>query len=1187
MSLLLDREIKETINFTATNFKIEEIEIGVCQVAGDSPYGVIYIDNVVEAEIPIIPPQTITPTYNYFNQMEMPGLVLCNPNRSELYPLGLAYEIKNILRYNALSELEFKYGRVSGSEDIYDAIQGKMVVLIKDIGYYIIESAPEELSGGAPIKTVSCHSLEAELISRRLTGFEGTYEFSDLLNTIVKLSPTWTIGTIDTSLLGVYRTFKSNNSTLYNFIMKDMEKAYLCIFLFNTFDKTISAMANSIPAPDTNIYLSLDNLGSKIEFKEVTEELCTALYCYGGDGLDITGVNPLGTKVIYNFGYFKTTEWMSQGLIDALDDWETLVEAAQPVYADKVTDLNILNADMLDMVAYYDELTAQYQSMITTRNGLLNQDPPGDTTEIDAKIAAQKIKISSAMADIALQQGAIDILQVELRKISNSLAFSQGIVFSNFQKNIDSIGDKIKVLDGEWEQIYTSASGSWPYFDQALMDSKRDDVKDLFGQAETNNDTLLNAIEALFSGVDFTIPNASVLIDLTGYLDAEIVTLNGLFSTLQSIIPNTSVTISIDEIRTKLLAYKEIIYFSANMTEVQYFELTTYIYENTYTNSNIKTYAGATKKKTMENFQTYSQQLYDKSLIVSARVSVPRYEFKGQFSNFLALKEFEPFTNELDLGKAITVGKDNDLSIVAVLLEIEITYDKPNDFNLTFSNSLRLDNSKYIYGDLMGEAAQLGSNLSALSTGSSNVLSEISFLGNSFIDDSFNGGLGNQTSALLDVPILGETSALTISGHQIMVSDSILPQRKGLSFGIGLSVEDDVINNRTVISGAGGGSGHIIVDEGITTLTQRAKLNFVGDGVTASDDGTNNSTIITIPGGGGSITLASDEHGLSLAGTVLDSYLLSTHVGTNSDGFNIWVGDGSGESSHGEIGATYGGANNISFGIDALYHDITGYKNIAIGSSTLHVNTTGHDNVAIGFEALLNSNSHQNIAIGSQSLISDTSGDDNVGVGHLALGHNTEGYSNTAIGTNSLHANIDGNYNIAIGESGLLLNTTGDKNIAMGLAAARANTIANNNIAIGNSALATNTTGDKNTIIGNDAAQDINITGSAGGQNTVIGYNAGRGITTGVNNTMLGANTNVGNVSNSVVVADGAGLVRFYSDATYKGKLTTAITSAKTLTLTSADTYNLTIPRTGTVAMVVISASEPTGLYAGMIWIDT
>jgi hypothetical protein len=45
------------------------------------------------------------------------------------------------------------------------------------------------------------------------------------------------------------------------------------------------------------------------------------------------------------------------------------------------------------------------------------------------------------------------------------------------------------------------------------------------------------------------------------------------------------------------------------------------------------------------------------------------------------------------------------------------------------------------------------------------------------------------------------------------------------------------------------GVGHTVQDEGVS-LTARSKLNFVGAGVTSSDDAVNDATVVTIPGGG-------------------------------------------------------------------------------------------------------------------------------------------------------------------------------------------------------------------------------------------------------------------------------------------------------------------------------------------------
>jgi hypothetical protein len=83
-------------------------------------------------------------------------------------------------------------------------------------------------------------------------------------------------------------------------------------------------------------------------------------------------------------------------------------------------------------------------------------------------------------------------------------------------------------------------------------------------------------------------------------------------------------------------------------------------------------------------------------------------------------------------------------------------------------------------------------------------------------------------------------------------------------------------------------------------------------------------------------------------------------------------------------------------------------------------------------------------------------------------------------------------------------------------------------------ALYSNTTGTNNTANGVQALYDLNITANDGsGNNTAIGYNTGRGIVTGVNNTILGANVTglASNLSNNIIIADGAGNQRINVDA--------------------------------------------------------
>jgi hypothetical protein len=117
--------------------------------------------------------------------------------------------------------------------------------------------------------------------------------------------------------------------------------------------------------------------------------------------------------------------------------------------------------------------------------------------------------------------------------------------------------------------------------------------------------------------------------------------------------------------------------------------------------------------------------------------------------------------------------------------------------------------------------------------------------------------------------------------------------------------------------------------------------------------------------------------------------------------------------------------------------------------------------------------------------------------------------------------------NIAIGSNSLIANTTGLQNIGLGSATLQLNTTSSNNTAIGSSALTLNTIGSSNTAIGSGSLS-VNISGT---QNTAIGVNSGSLITTGSNNTILGNYAGTSTLASNIVLSDGAGNVRLFSDA--------------------------------------------------------
>ena len=241
----------------------------------------------------------------------------------------------------------------------------------------------------------------------------------------------------------------------------------------------------------------------------------------------------------------------------------------------------------------------------------------------------------------------------------------------------------------------------------------------------------------------------------------------------------------------------------------------------------------------------------------------------------------------------------------------------------------------------------------------------------------------------------------------------------------------------------------------------------------------------------------------------------TTTLGIVVDGISINNGAGTGVSNiaigFNNLAANTTGAYNTAVGNNSLQANTTASGNTALGNFSLNANTTGAGNTAIGNLSLQsNTTGSSNTAIGSSSLTANTTGDNNVGLGYQSLNVNTTGGANTGIGYNSLQANTTGGNNTALGSQTLKSNTTASFNTAIGNNSLQLNTIGTNNTAVGYASLPANTTGSNN---------------------TAIGYASGGAITTGSNNTIIGEYVGTTTLTSNIVLADGLGNVRLFSDA--------------------------------------------------------
>lgn len=645
--------------------------------------------------------------FDKFNQLDPPAIFLCNPNRDRLASIGsIIYDTSLTLRFNALSEFSFKIPKsIDGGQttlDFYSKIKVKRQIFIDTVGYFIINSAVENNDGSTPIMEVECQSLESEMLNKKINVLSGTFRlfnpfapnaipvtFSQGTSTITTsvthnlsvnqairfsninvvgftsgkdyyvvssnlatktftvatspsgtpieagivtsngtLSPSpldsligyilsllnlnvtdnisalggWKLGgTLDGTLASKYRTFDISDSTVYSFLMNDVEQAYECVFSFDTINREIYIDTLQGAVTPTSIFVSYDNLIENAELREMSDEIVTALHVYGGDGIDIRSVNPTGSNILYNFDYYKNTDWMTQELINAIDDWEDKIQSYSSLYSGYISNLLTLNNELSVLESELSILQSEYAALEVALKAAIEAN--SGVTQAKNNLNAKKVQVDAKVIEVEDKENSI----------SNVLSLI------------------------------------------------------------TNINTILN------------------------------------------------------------------INNSSNFTEQQRVELSRYIIENTYQNENIIILDSYTPAQIQET----KQELYNQALSVLGRVSVPRYEFSVDAVNFVALKEFQVFTNQIpvSLGAEVTIATNN-YPITSVLLELELSYDNPEDFSMTFSNRLRLDNDKFQYSDLVGQIVKTGSSVSfdrpSWSNWASNYKDEVTLFITSSLDATKN-----------------------------------------------------------------------------------------------------------------------------------------------------------------------------------------------------------------------------------------------------------------------------------------------------------------------------------------------------------------------------------------------------------------------------------------------------------------
>lgn len=141
-------------------------------------------------------------------------------------------------------------------------------------------------------------------------------------------------------------------------------------------------------------------------------------------------------------------------------------------------------------------------------------------------------------------------------------------------------------------------------------------------------------------------------------------------------------------------------------TEEEYTELCHYIFEGSYTDE----YVITTESMTYEEKFDQMQILYDRAASRLAWISQPTQEFSVDVENFIFIKEFEQWSEQLETGCLINVELDvNDIAHL-FLSNITINYDD-RKLTMTFGNRFNKFDPKSLFDNMLGNISKTANTL--------------------------------------------------------------------------------------------------------------------------------------------------------------------------------------------------------------------------------------------------------------------------------------------------------------------------------------------------------------------------------------------------------------------------------------------------------------------------------------------
>jgi hypothetical protein len=379
----------------------------------------------------------ILPYQNYTYEV-----ILCRPDKTEISVLD-AINIEVNKRFNGIDQLNFEVNWQSNDWVIQENPDFKVIIadyllkLVTKINdevieekLFIIDSASENYIE-KDYKLITAYSYEYTWSKKILRGYKQTAKLYDdvgnngIMNYILsnKLMNTWSVNYISPSLLNNYRSFEFPENSLID-VIKQLEESFACLFFFNTIEQTIDVVLASESGVNTGLFLDEQKLKT-IKREILNNELYTRLYITGKDNLTIASKNVTGQLFLDDFTFYRTSEYMSQSLLTALNNYDLVLETYEGIYQSHLIQLTSLNTQLLNKENELSALKAEKliieDSLDSERNTYTSNTP--NYNNLFYSLQTKLSQISVKEAEINNIKSQINAINIQISSVNLAVSY--------------------------------------------------------------------------------------------------------------------------------------------------------------------------------------------------------------------------------------------------------------------------------------------------------------------------------------------------------------------------------------------------------------------------------------------------------------------------------------------------------------------------------------------------------------------------------------------------------------------------------------------------------------------------------------------------------------------------------------------------------------------------------------------